>query len=223
MTSWGRPPEIRGTQLVLRLLRPDDADDLLTALGPPETAAEVLEHLAASPLPMTAEAARRVVNASLTDPDRWPFAQRLTTTGQLVGTTSFYEINPAYRSLAIGHTWLARPYWRTGINTESKLLLLRYAFEDLGAERVVWHTDIRNTRSQAAVLRLGAHREGVLRHHRLRRDGSWRDTVQFSMLAEEWPAVRDRLTARSSSGDDGGMPETLDLSHAVDRSRYEGR
>ena len=73
--------------------------------------------------------------------------------------------------------------------------MLSRAFEDLGAERVVWHTDIRNERSQAAIARLGATREGVLRHHRIRRDGSWRDTVQYSMLRAEWPDVKDRLTA----------------------------
>ena len=80
-----------------------------------------------------------------------------------------HRINPAARSVGIGHTWIARAYWRTGVNTESKLILLSRAFEELGAERVVWHTDLRNTRSQAAIERLGATREGVLRHHRIRR------------------------------------------------------
>jgi RimJ/RimL family protein N-acetyltransferase len=80
------------------------------------------------------------------------------------------------------------------VNTESKLILLTRAFKGLGAERVVWHTDVRNTRSQEAIERLGATtREGVLRHHGQRRDGSWRDTVQYSMLSAEWPAARDRL------------------------------
>ena len=81
------------------------------------------------------------------------------------------------------------------MNTESKLILLSRAFEGLGAERVVWHTDVRNMRSQAAIERLGATREGVLRHHRIRRDGSWRDTVQYSMLHADWPAAKARLTA----------------------------
>jgi RimJ/RimL family protein N-acetyltransferase len=73
--------------------------------------------------------------------------------------------------------------------------MLRHAFDDLGAERVVWHADIRNSRSQTAIIRLGAAREGVLRHQRRRRDGSWRDTAQFSMISEEWPAARQRLMA----------------------------
>jgi predicted GNAT family acetyltransferase len=110
-----------------------------------------------------------------------------------VGTTSFYDIDPVNRAVAIGHTWLAESHWRTGLNSESKLLMLRRAFDLLGAERVVWHTDLRNTRSQAAIERLGADREGVLRHHRLRRDGSWRDTVTYSMLRDEWPGAKRRL------------------------------
>jgi len=148
------------------------------------------------PTPPPAPArARRIITAALTTTDQLAFAQRLATTGELVGTTSFYEIEPARRTLAIGHTWLARPWWRTGLNTESKLLMLRHAFDTLTAERVVWHTDIRNLRSQAAIERLGATREGVLRHHRRRPDGSLRDTVQYSLVAPEWPAVRSRLTA----------------------------
>ena len=121
--------------------------------------------------------------------------------------TSLYEINPALRTLAIGHTWLGRKWWRTGANTESKLLLLEYAFDILGAARVVWHTDIYNERSQAAIARLGATREGVLRKHRIRRDGSWRDSVQFSMTDDDWPAVRDRLETACAS-DPGASPSS---------------
>ena len=79
-------------------------------------------------------------------------------------------------------------------------MLLSYAFDHLGCVRVVWHTDIYNERSQAAIARLGATREGVLRKHRLRRDGTWRDTVQYAMTDDDWPAVRDRLTARLAAG-----------------------
>jgi RimJ/RimL family protein N-acetyltransferase len=122
--------------------------------------------------------------------------QRSALTGEVLGTTSFYEVDPARRSLAIGHTFLGRAAWRTGVNTEAKLLLLTRAFETLGAERVVWHTDIRNARSQAAIERLGATREAVLRHHRIRPDGSWRDTVQYAMLAEDWPAASLALSDR---------------------------
>ena len=92
-----------------------------------------------------------------------------------------------------GTPFLGRPWWRTGVNTEAKLLLLRRAFDDLGAERVFWYTDIRNERSQRAIDRLGATREGVLRANRMRPDGSWRDTVLYAMTADEWPAAHARL------------------------------
>jgi RimJ/RimL family protein N-acetyltransferase len=132
--------------------------------------------------------------------ERLPYAQFDVASGAFIGTTSLYEVSPPTRSLAIGHTWLGRRWWRSGRNTEAKLLLLSYAFDDLGAVRVVWHTDLRNVRSQEAIARLGATHEGVLRKHRLRRDGSWRDTVQYAMTDDDWPAVRDRLTARLATG-----------------------
>jgi RimJ/RimL family protein N-acetyltransferase len=146
----------------------------------------------------TADADRLVVAALAARGrgERFPYAQFDAVTGQFAGSTSFYEIAPAARAIAIGHTWLGKQWWRTGHNTESKLLLLRHAFDTLGAVRVVWHTDIFNVRSQDAIARLGAVREGVLRKHRLRRDGSWRDTVQYAMTDDDWPAARDRLTAR---------------------------
>jgi RimJ/RimL family protein N-acetyltransferase len=196
--DWFAMPALVGTGLRLDPLRLADASAFYTALGPPELRAEVVAHLRYPEL-TDVGVVRTLVAAALTDPDRLPYAQRLLD-GTFVGTTSFYEIAPATRALAIGHTWVARPYWRTGVNTESKLLMLTRAFEGLGAERVVWHTDIRNERSQAAIARLGASREGVLRHHRIRTDGSWRDTVQFAMLAEEWPEARDRLQARLARG-----------------------
>jgi len=191
--AWAQPVTLRGTRLLLAPLRLTDAPDFLRALGGPEEAAEVTAHLSyRSPDLIDV---RRVITSALTTADQLPFAQRLVGTGELVGTTSFYDIDRSRSSLAIGHTWLARRYWRTGLNTESKLLMLRHAFESLRAERVVWHTDIRNLRSQAAIARLGATREGVLRSHRRRPDGSLRDTVQYSMLSGEWPEARKRLTA----------------------------
>ncbi|MFI6867044.1 GNAT family N-acetyltransferase [Nocardia sp. NPDC050406] len=124
------------------------------------------------------------------------FAQVDAETGAVAGTTSYYEVDPVHRALAIGYTWLGSAWQRTGVNTEAKLLLLEYAFEELGAIRVVWHTDIRNLRSQRAIERLGAQREAVLRQHRIRPDGSLRDTAQYSMLDVEWPGAAARLRAR---------------------------
>jgi RimJ/RimL family protein N-acetyltransferase len=193
-TDWTARPPLTGPRLTLTPISPGDAPGLLAALGPADDAAAVLEHLAYR-APRDEPAARALIEEMMAAPDRIAYAQKLRATGEFVGTTSFYEIAPTVRAVAIGHTWIGRRHWRTGVNTESKLIMLTRAFDGLGAERVVWHTDIRNLRSQRAIERLGAQREGVLRHHRLRLDGSWRDTVQYSMLKDEWPAVRDRLTA----------------------------
>jgi N-acetyltransferase len=193
-STWHQLVTLTGPTLVLAPLRLADAPEFLTALGREDVAAEVLQNMSYGP-PADLAATRAIIAGALADPDRLPYTQRIGATGELVGTTSFYEIDPAARSVAIGHTWLARAHWRTRVNSESKLILLTRAFEELGAERVVWHTDVRNTRSQAAIERLGATREGVLRHHRIRRDGSWRDTVQYSMLSADWPAAKSRLAA----------------------------
>jgi len=204
-TDWHVGVPLIGPTLTLTPMRLTDAADYLAALGEPDDAASVVEHLTFR-RPDHLEAARAIIAAALADADRLPYIQRRTATGELVGTTSFYEIASTVRSVAIGHTWIGRPFWRTGVNTESKLILLGWTFDELGAERVVWHTDIRNTRSQAAIERLGAEREGVLRHHRIRPDGSWRDTVQYSMLSEEWPTVRERLAGAIRRGEAPAQP-----------------
>ena len=113
--------------------------------------------------------------------------------------TSYHDIDPQRRALAIGHTAVDRPWWRTGVNTEAKLMLLEQAFDVLGAERVFWYTDVRNERSQRAIARLGASRDGVIRRHRKRPDGTWRDSVLFAMTADEWPAAAERLRARPAA------------------------
>ncbi|MBB4890744.1 GNAT family N-acetyltransferase [Streptomyces netropsis] len=124
-----------------------------------------------------------------------PFAVMHRATGQAVGWTTFMDVDTDDERLEIGWTWYGRAFWRTAVNSEAKLLLLTHAFEELGMRRVQLKTDHMNHRSQAAIARLGAQREGVLRHHRRRPDGTWRDTVYFSVLAEEWPAVKARLSA----------------------------
>lgn len=116
----------------------------------------------------------------------------------IVGSTSFLDIQPAHRSLEVGATWIGDRWWRTEVNSATKLLVLGHAFDDLANERVTLKTDHLNTRSQRAIERLGAVREGVLRRHVLRPDGSWRDSVYYSILREEWPIVRERLTAALS-------------------------
>jgi len=125
-----------------------------------------------------------------------PFAIVETAGGSVIGSTRFAAIDVPNRRLEIGWTWLARSHQRTRANTAAKRLLLGHAFDALGANRVAIKTDIRNERSQAAIERLGAVREGVVRHQYIRPDGTLRDTVLYSVVPEEWPAVRAHLRAR---------------------------
>mgnify|MGYP000975771234 FL=1 len=116
--------------------------------------------------------------------------------GKVVGTTSLGDLEPRAQRAHAGWTAYRPALWGTGVNAEVKLLLLGHAFEDCGFERVKLQTDSINQRSQDAIARLGAVQEGVLRHHQPRADGSWRDTVVFSILSAEWPAVRAGLESR---------------------------
>lgn len=148
--------------------------------------------------PADVEGMHRIIDKALSDDSRLAWAQMDATTGEVAGTTSFYQIDPTHRILSIGHTWIGKRWQRTPLNGEAKLLMLRHAFEELGAHRVSLETDIRNEASQRANERLGAQREGVLRAHRVRPDGTLRDTVVYSVIAQEWPAVEDKLVARLS-------------------------
>lgn len=125
-----------------------------------------------------------------------PFAILSSATGRAVGSTRYMDIRPAHRGLEVGWTWLSPAVQRTAVNTECKLLLLGHAFEALGCLRVQLKTDARNLRSQQAIERLGAVREGVLRRHMVTRGGFVRDTVMYSITDAEWPGVRERLKAR---------------------------
>ena len=113
--------------------------------------------------------------------------------GQAIGTTRYHDIVAAVERLEIGYTWYARSHQRTDVNTTCKLLLMTHAFEVLGAKLVGWRTDNYNFASQRAIERLGARKDGVLRHHALRRDGTVRDTVMYSLAAGEWPEVKAHL------------------------------
>jgi N-acetyltransferase len=127
-----------------------------------------------------------------------PFAIREAGSGEIVGSTRYYEIDAETPRLAIGYTWYARRWQKTHLNTACKRLLLEHAFERLQCVAVALHTDEQNEDSQRAIERLGAQREGVLRAHRRRTDGSLRNTVCFSILAEEWPNVANWLDLRLS-------------------------
>ncbi|PWH17084.1 MAG: GNAT family N-acetyltransferase [Anaerolineae bacterium] len=122
-----------------------------------------------------------------------PFAVIHLASGRAIGATRYLEIRPADRGLEIGGTWYGKAYQRTAVNTESKYLLLKHAFEDLGCIRVQFKTDLRNVRSQQAIERLGAVKEGIFRNHRILPDGTIRHSVYYSIVAEEWPSVKERL------------------------------
>ena len=122
-----------------------------------------------------------------------PFVVREPASGQIVGSTRYHDIVPAADRVEIGYTWYARRVQRTAINTECKLLLLSHAFDTLGCAVVGLRTDHMNFASQRAIERLGARRDGVIRHHAPRRDGTVRDTVMYSILAHEWPDVKAHL------------------------------
>ncbi|WP_425317815.1 GNAT family N-acetyltransferase [Pseudomonas nitroreducens] len=125
-----------------------------------------------------------------------PFAILDRRNGKIVGSTRFWKVDRANRKLEIGHTWLALSAQRTPINTEAKLLLLTYAFEELDCVRVQFTTDELNEKSRAAILRLGAVQEGIVRHERIMPDGRKRNSVRFSIIDSEWPEVKARLQQR---------------------------
>ncbi|NAZ76335.1 GNAT family N-acetyltransferase [Kineococcus sp. T13] len=129
-----------------------------------------------------------------------PWAVRRLDTGAVCGTTTYMNLDPDNRRLEIGSTFLAPSAQGTGVNAEAKLLLLTRAFEDLGCIAVELRTHWHNHQSRAAIARLGAKQDGVLRNHQLWRDGSYRDTVVFSIVESEWPAVRSGLRARLERG-----------------------
>ena len=122
-----------------------------------------------------------------------PFAIVETAKDKVIGSTRYLNIRPEHRSLEIGWTWLGQNWQRTAINTETKLLLLSHAFEKLGCIRVEFKTDTRNERSQRALQRIGATKEGVLRNHMIVQDEFVRDSVYFSVISSEWLEIKERL------------------------------
>ena len=124
---------------------------------------------------------------------RFPFAVTDGATGEVLGCTSYHDIVPVVKRVEIGWTWYAKRVQRTHVNTVAKLLLLTHAFETLGCHVVGWRTDNFNFASQRAIERLGAKKDGVLRGHALRRDGTIRDTVMYSMRSGEWPEAKAQL------------------------------
>jgi len=142
------------------------------------------------------ENTRAYIEAALkmrADGNRFAFAVKNASDGRVLGCSSYHDIVPALKRVEIGWTWYAKSVQRTHVNTTAKLLLLTHAFETLGCHVVGWRTDNFNFASQAAIERLGAKKDGVLRGHALRRDGSIRDTVMYSLRSGEWPEVKTQL------------------------------
>ena len=135
---------------------------------------------------------------------RFAFAVIEEATGDVLGSTSYHDIIPAVKRVEIGYTWYARRAQRTHVNTACKLLLLAHAFDSLGCNVVGWRTDNFNFASQRAIERLGAKKDGVLRGHALRRDGTIRDTVMYSLTCGEWPEVRAHLEWRLEAPRESG-------------------
>jgi RimJ/RimL family protein N-acetyltransferase len=136
---------------------------------------------------------RQWIDEALQAPAQLPFAIVENGKGKVAGSTRYLNIRPEHRALEIGWTWLGQEWQRTGVNTEVKLLLLEYAFEKLGCRRVEFKADGRNLRSQRALERIGAMREGVLRKHMIVQDDFSRDSVYFSVIDDDWTQVRERL------------------------------
>ncbi|MFJ8692463.1 GNAT family N-acetyltransferase [Streptomyces roseolilacinus] len=189
------PTTLTGRHVRLEPLEPRHLSDLFAAGGRDEE----VWRWQGGPAPRSEKELAAKLRDVLAEAERGelvPFAVVHRAEDRAVGWTCYLDVAVDDERLEIGWTWYGRAYWRTAVNTESKLLLLTHAFEGLGMGRVQWKTDHLNHRSQAAIARLGARREGVLRRHRRRPDGTWRDSVYFSLLADEWPPAKERLSAR---------------------------
>jgi N-acetyltransferase len=203
-------PALANDVVRLDLLREDDADAFYPLLADPAAYAQgyVMHGPPASPSDAVRVLRERFLAgqgaADGRGSGRTAYAVRLVADGTLVGTSSFLEADLANESIHIGSTFYGPPWWGTAVNPACKHAMLRHAFEDCGYGRVKIQTDALNLRSRAAIAKLGAVEEGTLRRHSRREDGTFRDTVVFSVLRDEWPAVSAGLLRRMS----GGTPAT---------------
>ena len=188
------PVVLYGDAAKLEPLDPSHAEDLLAASAAPE----IWRYLPIAQLTSLSEVAQWIEEAwkLAATGEQLPFAIVDPETGRAIGSTRYLEIRRSWRTLEIGWTWLAASAQRSAVNTECKFLLLKHAFQDLGALRVQFTTDSRDQRTQEALERIGATKEGVLRKQRVNHDGYVRDAVCYSILDDEWPAVKERLSAK---------------------------
>ena len=188
------PVSLEGQHVRLEPLSPAQEESLIAAASDGELWNSTVTIVPSSPATMI-DYIQAALDGQATGKEL-PFVVTRKSTNQIVGTTRFYEIRPHDRAVAIGYTWLAKSAQRTAVNTESKLLLLTHAFEHWRCNRVELITDVLNQQSRAAILRLGAKEEGVLRKHLILPSGRVRDSVLFSIIADEWPEVKARLTSK---------------------------
>ena len=191
MSDWTSPPRLKGRHVQLEPLVRGHVEALRAATD------EALAGCWYSSVPAP-DAMEAYVDAALqmqAEGRALAFAVR-DSAGDVVGSTRFYDLSPGTPRLHIGYTWYARRVQRTGLNTEAKRLLLGHAFENLGCVAVGFKTSWFNHASRAAIERLGAKQDGVIRNHMRHADGSLRDTVLYSIIDAEWPAVRSHLDAR---------------------------
>lgn len=181
------PVTLDGHGVRIEPLSPGHADGLRAAVSDGE-----LWRIRVTSAPHPDQVADYIAGAT-TQAGRVPFVITDTTTDHVVGCSSYYDIDLALGRLGIGYTWYAASAQRTHVNTATKLALMTHAFETLEAAVIVWHTDNFNFASQRAIERLGAKLDGVLRHDKIRRDGTVRDTYQYSMLSAEWSEAKAQL------------------------------
>jgi len=186
-----QPVRLEGPSLILDPLTLEHAAALWAKTDP-----DLFLHTLEWPRDSSAEAFDEWLRHSLARPASLPFIILVKPELEAVGMTGYLEIRPAHRGLEIGRTWIAKSHQGTRVNPESKYLLLRHAFEELGAARVQFKTDVNNLQSQKAIEKLGAQREGVLRRYQMRTNGFIRDTMIYSLIADEWPAAKARLEER---------------------------
>lgn len=192
MTSQS-PPDLIGSHVRLRVMRDDDAPALVRAAADGE-----LWTLKVTAVPSEATVAAYMKTAldGAKAGTVIPYVIETIATGEPIGSTRFWRLDRVNRTVEIGHTWISASYQRTAVNTEMKLLMLTHAFETLSCVRVQFQTDELNAKSRAAIARLGAKEEGILRNERIMPDGRIRNTVMFSILDSEWPDVKSKLSAR---------------------------
>lgn len=187
--SWLGSGPLSTGRVTLRALVSDDASELAEVIDDPDR----FRWTAGTPTDVAS--ARAWIDAAQTSPTRIAFAVIDNENGRIVGSTSYYDIDVPNLSVAIGYTFYGEAAQGTAINPTSKYLLMQHAFEDCGAVRIVWHTHESNAQSRAAIAKLGATFEGLLRKHRRFGDG-WRTTAQYAMTDDDWPAVKAQLAQR---------------------------